>query len=87
MIACVVVLGIVCAIQLGCIFTLCKMHSQERQALTAAALQANDLPDAARRVDHAAEKRRAEAHLKMVEEIRGNGGVFSPPDNQKPLGV
>lgn len=59
----------------------------ERQALTSAALQANDLPDAARRVDHAAEKRRAEAHLKLVEEIRSNGGVFTPPEGNKPVGI
>lgn len=64
-----------------------KENRIERQSLTAAALQANDLPDAARRVDHAAEKRRADAHMKMVSEIRENGGVFTPPETNKPVGI
>ncbi len=64
-----------------------KENRIERQSLTAAALQANDLPDAARRVDHAAEKRRADAHMKMVSEIRENGGVFTPTETNQPVGI
>lgn len=85
----VIVLGVVVMAQLGVIVFMSSIHSKERQALTAAALQANNLPDAARRVDHAAEKRRADAHLKLVNEIKENGGVFEMPETQaqKPLGV
>lgn len=83
----VVVLGVLNLALVGALVYTGRTHSIERQALTAAALQANNLPDAARRVDHEAEKRRADAHLKLVKEIQDNGGVFTPPETQKPLGV
>lgn len=60
----------------------------ERERLTAAALQANNLPDAARRVVKAQEDDRVKASLKLQQELRDNGGIFpEPPGVKKPSGI
>lgn len=61
---------------------------RERERLTAAALQANNLPDAARRVVKSQEDDRIKAHLKMQQELRDSGGIFSEPLlPKKPEGI
>jgi len=64
----------------------CRMV-QELHVSHAAALQANNLPDAARRLTKVDEEKRVSAQLRLQEELRASGGVFPDSVVHKPDGI
>lgn len=77
----------------GLVYSL-RLASQERRILFAASLEANGKTDAARRAagpTHEEAQRSVEQQLKLMEEAKENGGVFSgnpyASDRIKPVGI
>lgn len=88
MIGAVWALALTNAALVAAIVAIVRNAQGERERLTAAAFQANHLPDAARRVVKSQEDERVRAHLKMQKELAENGGIFpEPPSVKKPEGI
>jgi hypothetical protein len=71
-----------------------RLASQERRILFAASLQASGKTDAARRAagpTHAEAKAAVEQQVKLAEEVKASGGVFTSQNPfgrpQKPEGI